>query len=687
MPNGSDITKHGCIGTSRCCYERPRLRRYAVLVLCTLLSLSIRAALGSAPLPSAVKPATAADPPNKTQQQKQQQNLQPTKEQQRPQVPVVQQQLLQVQPQQQQRSNMAPLINGWSNLVTTANVVYTWSHQLVPIGPTSMSVPWGFGSAVTQARGTFLRSVASAQYSFSGNLQVTNPDPAKEMWLSRLQLQCFWGSSVTLPCGNNGWQYSSMVIRPGQTNACSVSNVVLQASFGSNFRQPCRVTATAWNGGQATSGDFVLDFSSPNVNNQANNCLMFGASCAVAAAAYYSPIVGGAPQGRLVCEANANVDFDVAINGGFLGDGLAPGSCGTAARIDCQSQAVMQTTIGTPSAPGSTLTGCLSLTATPINCPAPPPPPSPPPLPTPNPGFQDRPEPQLSIAVTKSYIAGVFAWSVANTVTPSSMQVYLGSSSMARYSVPVTRTLSSSPAPKYLVDGVITVTNPSNQAMSIQAVNALLPWNAASPATCSNLNLPGILNPGASANCNFRLNYELGPKPNSVSAQAVVAGRAAPTLSPASAPFNFDAADLSWSSGSCAGVVMAFKADAGMQLQALPGGRAPAFAGAGMPATQVCSSTSFDFTASFAPDRQFKPGATKVYSKVTVSPVASSQGVQEASSTVDLTVLEWPAAWGPRTQQVQQTRKAGTGPAAAGTAISPVSSGWFDFDWDGTTAS
>jgi hypothetical protein len=30
------------------------------------------------------------------------------------------------------------------------------------------------------------------------------------------------------------------------------------------------------------------------------------------------------------------------------------------------------------------------------------------------------------------------------------------------------------------------------------------------------LNLPGTLNPGATANCNFRLNYELGPQPSSV---------------------------------------------------------------------------------------------------------------------------------------------------------------------------
>jgi hypothetical protein len=93
----------------------------------------------------------------------------------------------------------------------------------------------------------------------------------------------------------------------------------------------------------------------------------------------------------------------------------------------------------------------------------------------------------------------------------------------------------------------------------------------------------------------------------------LISGRSSPTLSPSSAPFNFDSADLAWSTGSCAGVVMAFMAEPGMTLQALPGGRAPAFAGAGGPATQLCSSSSsFDFTASFAPDKNFKPGVTKV---------------------------------------------------------------------------
>jgi hypothetical protein len=104
--------------------------------------------------------------------QQQAEQLQQLQQQQQQQRPLVQQQLLQAQPQQQLRSNMLPIIHGWSNLVTTANVVFTWSHQLFSIGAASMSVPWGYGSAVTQARAAFTRSVASAQYSFSGNLQV-----------------------------------------------------------------------------------------------------------------------------------------------------------------------------------------------------------------------------------------------------------------------------------------------------------------------------------------------------------------------------------------------------------------------------------------------------------------------------------------------------------------------------------
>jgi hypothetical protein len=74
----------------------------------------------------------------------------------------------------------------------------------------------------------------------------------------------------------------------------------------------------------------------------------------------------------------------------------------------------------------------------------------------------------------------------------------------------------------------------------------------------------------------------------------------------------------------------------------------------------------------------------QVYSKATVSPTSSSQGVQEASSSIDLTVLEWLAAWGP---QVQHSQKAGAGPAAVATVITPVSAGWFDFDWGSAAAS
>jgi hypothetical protein len=108
------------------------------------------------------------------EQQQQKQKWQPQSQQLEQQNTSQQQQQLQLQaqPQQQLRSNMAPIIHGWSSLVTTANVVFSWSHQLLPTGATSMSVPWGYGSAVTQARAAFTRNVASAEYSFSGNLQV-----------------------------------------------------------------------------------------------------------------------------------------------------------------------------------------------------------------------------------------------------------------------------------------------------------------------------------------------------------------------------------------------------------------------------------------------------------------------------------------------------------------------------------
>lgn len=186
---------------------------------------------------------------------------------------------------QQQKSTMAPVVNGWSNLRTTCNTIFTWGHQLFPLASSSLQMPWGWGSAIAHARATFTRSVASAQYYMSGTLQVTNPDAVNPMWLSRLQLQCYWGANVNLPCGNSGWQYGSMQIAPGQTASCFVSNLPLQAAFGADFRQPCRVITTAWNGVETKSGDFILDFGSPTVNNQVRcggavqSSMMAGAQC------------------------------------------------------------------------------------------------------------------------------------------------------------------------------------------------------------------------------------------------------------------------------------------------------------------------------------------------------------------------------------------------------------------------
>lgn len=272
----------------------------------------------------------------------------------------------------------------------------------------------------------------------------------------------------------------------------------------------------------------------------------------------------------------------------------------------------MQSTIGIPPGPGTTVSSSITFTAAPTNCPVAPPPVEPPPSPAaPNPDFQDMLEPQLSITVTKTYIVGAYAWAVASTATPNSLQVYAGSSATARYVVTASRSLSSTPTPRYMVEGVITVTNPNKQSIPIQSVSAAFPWNVVAAAACS-VSLPGILNPGASTTCSYRMSYDLGPKPASVSAQAYLAGRAAPVQSATAAQFNFNSADTVWSSGTCAGVMMAYMADDDMLLSMLSGGRAPAFAGTGQPATKVCDSTTFDFTVQFSPDAKFTPGTSKV---------------------------------------------------------------------------
>lgn len=165
----------------------------------------------------------------------------------------LQQQIASTAPQQW--SSQAPLINGWNNLQTTASVNYIWSQSLYPLGPTSFTVPWAWGTAVAKLRSTFTRSVASASSTFSGNLAIANPDPYEPIYINRVQLQCLWGANIDLPCVNsNGWRSGGMQIGAGQMSYCYVTNMPVQAVWGGNYQQPCKVVATTWNGVQSNSG-------------------------------------------------------------------------------------------------------------------------------------------------------------------------------------------------------------------------------------------------------------------------------------------------------------------------------------------------------------------------------------------------------------------------------------------------
>lgn len=162
--------------------------------------------------------------------------------------------ITQASQKQQQWSGQQPLINGWSNLQTSATITYTWSQSLYPLTPTSFSIPWGWGTAIAKARASLVRSVTSARYTFSGNLAITNSDPIHPMWLNRIQLQCYSGTYLDLPCGGGGWGFGGLQIGAGQVSYCYVNDMSVQASWGNNGRQVCKVVVTTASGVQSNSG-------------------------------------------------------------------------------------------------------------------------------------------------------------------------------------------------------------------------------------------------------------------------------------------------------------------------------------------------------------------------------------------------------------------------------------------------
>lgn len=63
----------------------------------------------------------------------------------------------------------------------------------------------------------------------------------------------------------------------------------------------------------------------------------------------------------------------------------------------------------------------------------------------------------------------------------------------------------------------------------------------------------------------------------------------------------------------------------------------------------------------------------QVYSKTTVSPTSGSQGSTEATTMVNVNVLQWPATWDPHVQL-------DTAGVINTTAIPVVGKVWFNFE-------
>lgn len=230
-----------------------------------------------------------------------------------------------------------------SGIRTQTALTFAWTQNIQPAGSSSITVNWGGGGTIP-ARGTFTRTVTSAQFTLSMNLAVTNPEKGP-MFINNLQLMCLWGPTISLPCGSyNGNGYNSggypgstgtgFVIPASQTLNCPINNLNIPGSWGVDFTQPCQIVATTYWGKASTPNQITLNFAAPAVWTRINDCATWSVTCSPATGnARWQPIVSGGPSGTQICGVDTSTTvpdqtFSIAVSGGFIGAGDQPGDCG-----------------------------------------------------------------------------------------------------------------------------------------------------------------------------------------------------------------------------------------------------------------------------------------------------------------------------------------------------------------------
>lgn len=230
-----------------------------------------------------------------------------------------------------------------SAIRTQTGLTFAWTQNCQPVGASSITVPWGGGGTVP-AKCSFTRTVASAQFTLSMSLQLTNPVKGP-MFINNLQLMCLWGPTITLPCGsfNNigvngigvaGTGGTGFVIPASQTLNCPINNLNIPGTWGVDFTQPCRIVATTFWGKTTEVNQLTLNFASPVVWTRINDCATLSVTCSPATGnARWQPTVAGGPSGTQICGADTSTTvpdqtFSVALSGGWVGAGDQPGDCG-----------------------------------------------------------------------------------------------------------------------------------------------------------------------------------------------------------------------------------------------------------------------------------------------------------------------------------------------------------------------
>lgn len=508
-----------------------------------------------------------------------------------------------------------PLGLVFNNPFTRTDITYSWTHSIQATGSTSPQVNWG-ASAVVPARAVFQRTVTSATFLLTGEMQLTNPENAP-VWVQALQIQCPWTTTFVIQCGVSGVGGLGVgfVIPARGTINCPV-NQQIPGVWGADMTQPCRIYAQNYWNIETIRNDQVLNFAAPKQWVRINDCVqwsMFCSSPTGGSPRWQARMTGGPTGGGVrICGNDNNApipdqDASIAIGGTWTGSGDQPGDCGNAVTATCTSQLSMQNSgAWTQGSTGGGTSTQISVTATPTNCPPLEvkqdtnvvPSPSPADL---GPGYRgvNRMTPVTTIRVTNTKIQGAFGWDVSAAVEPASQSIVMGSSSSAKYTVIATRgDAEEGPPVKYIIEGEITLQNTYDKILPISSVNVLL-GSAKVPASCAYPNAG--LDPQSTVKCTFALLYSLGPTPGSLDVEVAYPDTPVRSNADAQAPFDFSNADVSAASGLCASVNMSFAANEGMGLvKSNDVGATPLRVdGQGV---RVCGTTQFAFDVAYNPN-------------------------------------------------------------------------------------